>query len=1448
MRKRGKTLSLLLAFSLALGSFCPMPTSLTPLKMVQAAELEDPTGPTSGNCGKQGDNIKWSLEADPDGTLYPEDGGEQPTCYKLTLTGTGEMDESLFLNADAKRPNTSPWYNYREVITSVSISEGITSICGYGLADLCSLKSITLPDSISSVGDFAFVWDSLLETVICGKGLKTIGEGAFALLPCLTEVSLNEGLTEIGQSAFHGCPIEQISLPESLSAIGMWAFFETKLSHVKIPKNVEQIHANPFTDAPLFEIQVEEGNPHFFVENKILYEKRENGTPARAIAYASSSPDTTVVIHPETEIIDAYAFNAAQNLASVTLPSALTTINGGAFQGCGLKELHIPENVKTISSNAFSGCQNLQNIDIPDNVDTLGTFAFSNCSSLVSATIGKGVQEFSEPFEDCPNLAELNVSPQNPYLESLENVVYNKDHTKLLYYASAKPDTAYYVLEQVKIIESRAIEYTNLEKLYLPQTLNAIGTGGISQNSKLNSIYFAGNAPAQIDNIYANAANLILYYIKSTEGWDDPYWGNKYTLAEWNPENTTQYSGSFGSVNWAYSGSDGSLSFTGSGPLPDFTEGSPAPWSAYMGSIQTVDAGEVTEFGSSAFSHASSLIRLKTGTGLSRIGDRAFEGCTKLKFLDISSANTIGQAAFKDDSSIPLLRLDNVSAIGEGAFQGCSAISSVTLGSRLAALEHDVFAGCSMLSSFLVPETVSSIGDRAFQGCTKLRSINIPASAASIGAQAFSGDAALERAYFYGGIPANWDSSSFEGCSGSLKLCYRSAQAGWDKLGGYWNSIPLLGQERFYTEGQDHYSFANSADSFGYPSGYRFPRRRYVETLGSISLGTYYYATDPGWSGSCYGMAGSTLEFYENPDFSVSSYGAPAQTLYEINAPRDKDAPLTKLIESYQISQFHPSISGWQGILKKNWNDYQGLIQKIEEFERSGGLRVDSAAEPVVLVLYSLFSAHAVIPVSVTQAENGDFLVKAYEPDQPSGLATLVIAKDFSAISHAAGLYTGISYIPYRSLASSISGTGTKGIADSSLYLSIDKEHGMAADDTGNGIENIEGAYEQKPIGTGNGSTFSGIRSFVLPKGNYRLAADTPEGEPGTGNADSVTFYMGTTEYFAEVTSTDETAALQIAENNGQGNPLSLELQSSSTTEETAAFTLVNSQGMERAIEIGCSNAAISIEGNNAIAIQAPGQETITIDGQKVALKDGKANIAFQDATVDPDGNAPGNNGTESPGNSLQPGSNNPDSSKKPDSNNPDSSKKPAADGSDSNRPSATKPGAGSSGQNVRTVTKVKVNVKKLTLGVGETYALKASALPANAANKKLRYSASNKKITVNSKGKVTAKKTGSAKITVKSSNGKKATVQVTIKKKPTKIRLNAKTKTIRAGWNFQIKAKFPKGTASNKLTYTSSRRAVASVSSTGKVTARKKGTAIITVKTYNGKKAKMKIIVKKKK
>ena len=76
-------------------------------------------------------------------------------------------------------------------------------------------------------------------------------------------------------------------------------------------------------------------------------------------------------------------------------------------------------------------------------------------------------------------------------------------------------------------------------------------------------------------------------------------------------------------------------------------------------------------------------------------------------------------------------------------------------------------------------------------------------------------------------------------------------------------------------------------------------------------------------------------------------------------------------------------------------------------------------------------------------------------------------------------------------------------------------------------------------------------------------------------------------------------------------------------------------------------------------------------------------------------------------------------------------------------------------------------------------------------------------------------------------------------------MKRNKSKKTLKVGKTFKIKVKFPKNTASKKITFTSSKKSVAKVSSNGTVTALKKGTTTITVKTFNGKKAKIKIVVK---
>ena len=116
----------------------------------------------------------------------------------------------------------------------------------------------------------------------------------------------------------------------------------------------------------------------------------------------------------------------------------------------------------------------------------------------------------------------------------------------------------------------------------------------------------------------------------------------------------------------------------------------------------------------------------------------------------------------------------------------------------------------------------------------------------------------------------------------------------------------------------------------------------------------------------------------------------------------------------------------------------------------------------------------------------------------------------------------------------------------------------------------------------------------------------------------------------------------------------------------------------------------------------------------------------------------------------------------------------------------------------------------------------------------------------VDQTGKVTAKKAGSTVITASTASGLKAQCSVTVKGVPNKLTLNKKSVSLKKGKTFQIKVKIPKGTVCSKFSYKPDKKKIVSVSKTGKVTAKKKGTAKITVKAGNSKaKAVLKVKVK---
>ena len=154
---------------------------------------------------------------------------------------------------------------------------------------------------------------------------------------------------------------------------------------------------------------------------------------------------------------------------------------------------------------------------------------------------------------------------------------------------------------------------------------------------------------------------------------------------------------------------------------------------------------------------------------------------------------------------------------------------------------------------------------------------------------------------------------------------------------------------------------------------------------------------------------------------------------------------------------------------------------------------------------------------------------------------------------------------------------------------------------------------------------------------------------------------------------------------------------------------------------------------------------------------------------------------------------------------------------------------------------------RKATVNLGQTLQLVAQLNPVTARTTLTWTSSKPRVATVSAAGLVTPVSEGRAKITVRTANKKKATITVTVVDpyKPTGVALNQSgVVTLLMGQTLPLTAILSPDTAKTTLTWTSSKPRVATVSAAGLVTPVAEGTAKITVRTANRKKATVKVKV----
>ena len=215
-------------------------------------------------------------------------------------------------------------------------------------------------------------------------------------------------------------------------------------------------------------------------------------------------------------------------------------------------------------------------------------------------------------------------------------------------------------------------------------------------------------------------------------------------------------------ITWALN--NGTLTISGTGPMEDYSIADVgAPWYGDRDSItEVVIEDGVTRIGFRAFEGCSGMTGVTIPDSVTSIGAGAFNGCSSLTSVTIpNSVTSIGEQAFFYCTSLTSVTIgDGVTSIGGQAFQGCSNLTGITIPNNLTSIEKQTFTGCSSLTGITIPDGVTSIGGGAFYDCGSLMSVTIPASVTFIGDWVFSYCGSLTDVY-YGGSESQWEQINF---------------------------------------------------------------------------------------------------------------------------------------------------------------------------------------------------------------------------------------------------------------------------------------------------------------------------------------------------------------------------------------------------------------------------------------------------------------------------------------------------------------------------------------------------------------------------------------------------------------------------------------------------------------------------------------------------------------
>lgn len=295
-------------------------------------------------------------------------------------------------------------------------------------------------------------------------------------------IVIEEGVVSIGEYAFAAFyeNLETVSFPESLISIGDYAFkgdeewevnvltYGNNLKTIHIPKNVSEIGVGAFSAcADLTNFTVDSNNKYF------------------------SSDSSGVLFSKDKKILIQYPAGKADQKYSI--PSSVTEIGDGAFEGCKINEVILPYGVENIGYLAFSDCYKLKKMNLPDSLKSIGDYAFSS-TGIENITIPNGLENIGEGVFSGSALTTLPAG-----LKSISGWMF--------YGCGNLTDIT--IPNGVTAIGESAFSFCdNLISITLPNSITDIGDSAFQSCYKLKSVLLPSNLSCISDELFWNCCEL----------------------------------------------------------------------------------------------------------------------------------------------------------------------------------------------------------------------------------------------------------------------------------------------------------------------------------------------------------------------------------------------------------------------------------------------------------------------------------------------------------------------------------------------------------------------------------------------------------------------------------------------------------------------------------------------------------------------------------------------------------------------------------------------------------------------------------------------------------------------------------------------------------------------------------------------------------------------------